>query len=360
MYVHSGTGDSTNASQGAAGIFYQPGCTSCSAHDLTIHDTTIGVENQGVDDANVVYNSDIYDVNWGVQHQTHSGQTTTNFSVHDNHIHSSANWDDGGAFHHDLLFLFNSSAGQGNFNGVYIYNNLFDGPMGSGSTAHLYFGGGGQINTFVYNNVFTNLGQSTGLGNSLMELTGEATQQVFVYNNTVVGAGPTIDNSGDGCVALQGHITFINNAVTGCSPLVLIQDGTYGTGSPTIISINYNTYGQSGSTPWVGTSGGESSLAGWRSYTGGETNSTLNTGGLNLASNGSPNSGSPVLGAGTNRTSSCSATMEPLCSSTSDGDLLTVNARPPTPTPWDTGAYWQGGDTATQPEPPTGLVASVN
>ena len=125
--------------------------------------------------------------------------------------------------------------------------------------------------------------------------------------------------SPDGCVAMQGHITFVNNAVTACNPLVLIQNGTYGTGAPTIVQINYNTYGQSGSTPWVGTSGGESSLAGWRSYTGGETNSTLNTGGLNLASNGSPNSGSPVLGAGTNRTSSCSATTEPLCSSTSDG-----------------------------------------
>lgn len=344
MYVHSTASDTSTGAGGGSGIFYQAGCSSCSAHDLTIHDVYVGIQNQGTDSGNTIYNDYIYHINWGVQHQTEGSEVTTNFSVHDTHISSAANWDTtGGVYHHDLLFLFNNSAGQGEFNGVYIYNNRFDGPMGNDSTAHIYFGGGGQINTYIYNNVFNNAGQSTGLGNSLLEPTGEARQQIFVFNNTIVGKGS--GESPDGCVAMQGHITFVNNAVTACNGsdgLVLIQNGTYGTGAPTIVQINFNTYGTFGGTAFVSPSNSYTTLAGWQGYAG-EANSTLNAGGLNLASNGSPNAGSPVINAGTNETSLCSGSVSALCSDTSYGDQRIPVARPSSGA-WTVGAYnFSGG-----------------
>lgn len=161
-----------------------------------------------------------------------------------------------------------------------------------------------------------------------------------------MGAGPAVeDANGTNCTTLQGHLTSENNAFQACATLVQIQNGTYGTGSPTIVLVDYNAYANGSTTnTWQDASGifyipsGTSPFipTGWITYTGGEAHSFYNSSSLSLNSNGSPQSNSPVIGVGTNLYSVCNGQAIPglgaLCSD------INGNARPSSGA-WDMGAF---------------------
>jgi hypothetical protein len=351
MYQHKSFSDNTGGAGDISGWLWQG--NEISLHDSTIHDVSAGFQGSGsgAKSSNVsVYNNYFWNINWGVSGGTASGQTNSNWSIHDNHFGSTANWDDSSnTYHHDRIFLYDTVAGQGNFSGVYIYNNLFDGASGCCATAQVYFGGGSEQDTYIFNNVFNNGGQSTGLANALLEETGGSSDTIWTYDNTIIGAGALVDT--EDCVQLEGTVVFENNIVVGCNTLLLAK------GDVTFTTIDYNSYGPSGTNAWQ-SSGGSSnyiSLSAWQSFTKSEGHSQK-VSNLDLTSSGVPETGSPVLQAGINLSSLCSGPLVALCSDTSAGDTRTPGSRPATGA-WDAGSYEDPVDPP--PVPPTGLSAVV-
>lgn len=352
VYQHTSFADNTGGAGDVAG-WQMSGVSNNLLHDSTIHDVSAGLNGNGGPTTNIsVYNNYLWNINWGVAQGTTTGQTQSNWLIYNNHFGATANWDNSGnTYHHDRIFLYDNCSGCGNFSGVYIYNNLFDGPSGNSSTSQMYFGGGQQQNTYIFNNFFNNGGQSTHIDNALLEATGEATQTVWIYNNTVVGAGTSIDDQL--CSIVQGHLVFENNASESCAALLLLQDGTYGTGPPTIVTLDYNAYGNGLSDIWQWSGHtSENTLAAWQTETGKEAHSSYTAGGLSLNSNGTPQAGSPVIGAAANLYSVCNGQPNPglgaLCYD------MAGNPRPVSAA-WDEGAYKYS--TPSNPNPPSSITA---
>jgi hypothetical protein len=300
-------------------------CHSNSVHDCTIHDAFAGLLGTCDQDNDLsFYNNNIYNVNWGFYHGTSLGHSQSNISIHDNNFGSVSKWDQiNNNNHHDRLFLCTGGNGYaGSFNGVYIYNNLFNGTSGYSSTGMIYFGGGSQKNTYVYNNVFDD-SKGVNTMNALLELTGGDSVTAWVYNNTLIGAGIGIEQV---CVQLQGTAVFENNIATGCATLVQAKSGLV------FSSINNNTYGNANAAQIFQSASGYTnyaSLAAWRTFTGGEAASTYTSGGVSLNSDGILKNGSPAIAAGANLTS--------LGIPSLNKDKAGI-ARPSSGA-WDTGAY---------------------
>jgi hypothetical protein len=378
IYRHTSYSDTNGDSNSFTGI--QAPAPYFTVHDATIHDVSaaINVNASGSTASNeTFYNNNMWNINWGISNGGYASLVNTNWSVHDNHFGSTANWDDSNdSYHHDRMFLYADSNDQGSWNGVYIYNNLFDGNSGINSTAMLYFGGGSQQNTYIFNNVFDNTASTSAIDNGLLTLAAMGPATLFLYNNTIIGAGVTVDAGRQGCTVLEGHVTFVNNIVTGCDQLMYLQNGLHSSGGPYVVYMDYNTYGAANSNKVFTHDGSPqyfTSISAWRSFTGQEAHSTLNLGGVDLNSQGVPQAGSPALSAGLNMTSltpgggsvsdGCgSGILAALCSDTTFGDTRSASLRPALPTAWTTGAFATGaasGTTATRPAAPTDLGATV-
>lgn len=352
-----------------------------TVNDSTIHDVSSGinVNASGPTASNEnFYNNNFWNINWGITNGGYGSLVNTNWAVHDNHFGSTANWDDSNnTYHHDRMFLYADSNDQGSWNGVYIYNNLFDGNSGLNSTAMLYFGGGSQQNTYIFNNVFDNTASTSAIDDGLLTLGAMGPATLFLYNNTIIGAGLKIDSGRQGCLVLQGHITFVNNVVTGCDQLVYLQNGLKNSGGPYVVYMDYNTYGVTNPNKVFTHDGSPqyfSTLAAWQQFTGQETHSTLHLSGLNLGKQGVPLSGSPAIDSGLNMTGNSpgggsiadgcnSGPLSALCSDTSLGSTRTPSQRPGTGTDWTTGAFIFGDATTaappSRPAAPTNLEVTV-
>ncbi len=340
----------TNGGSTEAILTTGSGCTNCSFHDLTIHDAFIGVDNGGAQDTNVsLYSAFLWNTNWGFYRGTSEGNTQTNISVHDSHFGSVSNWDQvADNNHHDRIFMADGIAGQGNFNGLYIYNNLFDGTSGCCSTAMIYWGGGTEQNAYVFNNVF-NDSQGVNSMNALLELTGGSGDTAWVYNNTLIGAGTSIEGN---CVQLEGTVVFVNNAITSCAATVLAKSDI------TFSMIDYHSYANANSSYIWESAGGTIhyvSLPAWQAFTAGEAHSTYSAS-LLLSATGVPEMGSPAINAGTNLTPLCTGVLVALCSDTSAGGTRTPSTRPSAGS-WTAGAF--NYSVGSGPNPPTSLSALV-
>jgi hypothetical protein len=378
IYQHTSYDDNTGGSNSFTAI--EAPAPYFTVHDCTIHDVSAGinVNTSGATASNEnFYSNNFWNINWGIANGGYGTLVNTNWSVHDNHFGSTGNWDDSNnTYHHDRMFLYADTNDQGSWNGVYIYNNLFDGNSGLNSTAMLYFGGGSQQNTYIFNNVFDNSGSTTAIDDGLLTLGAMGPATLFLYNNTIIGAGVTVDAGRQGCVVMEGHITFVNNVVTGCDQLMYLQNGLKGSGGPYVVYMDYNTYGAANPNKVFTHDGSPqyfTSLPSWREFTGQESHSTLNLSGVTLSTVGVPLSGSPAINAGLNMTTTSpgggsvtdgcgSSLLSALCSDTTLGSTRTPLLRPSSGA-WTTGAFVTGGASApssTRPAAPTNLGATVN
>jgi hypothetical protein len=267
----------------------------------------------------------------------------TGFSYFGNHLHYFNTWNEtsGYAYHHDGLHIYTYSTPLTNLN---IYNNKFDGDMGSG-TAWLYYEqyapGTGSINIFnnIFNSYATQSGNGAGGSRAIEFEGGSITGRV--YNNTIIGvvhsgsifSGPYNNGSPAPDMDLR------NNTISGQLESLLEGSGVNS-------STNNNAYDFSGGN-FINILGGPSSLAAWRLLCGCDSASV--SGSPDLNSNFIPNSGSILIGAGQNLT---------------DLGITALNSdyagnRRPSSGNWDIGAY-ASGTTAAQPNPPTSLAATVN
>jgi len=361
MYIHP-----TNNGGGGSIDQTQVRAISMSGSNWTVNNNTIHdcgwclFQAYGNNDTNTqIYNNNIYNMDHGWMLATGSSNSFTNAFFHDNQVHDTGNWDASGCpFHHDGIHTFGTNGSK--MSGVYIYNNYFYGSWGSCQTGFIFIEGGGSstpshMQSFaVWNNVGI-VGAGSGLDtNGWFGLfSGESgTQQVF--NNTILGPNNS-DNSL--CYSMYGlsNLSFQNNVVTNCGDPVEINSSTF-----LAANVDHNFYGTScgnGNNCFVWNNNFKGSFPNWKPAClcdshGLQSNSAL------LNSDGSPQTGSPVIGAGMNLTSIATGILASLKDDTSQGDKRTPAARPPSGN-WDAGAFLFGSGGGA-PNPPTGLAAVVH
>jgi hypothetical protein len=300
-----------------------------------------------------------------------------NLWIHDNRFTDWLPWTySGGGTHLNGIHCYDlsigSSATSGGIQNFYLWNNLFDGDMGTSSwTTWVYLeadwggcGSGYWGNTtstaYVWNNVFAG---SLDLPNARLDICAGTGHQV--YNNTFY-VGTT--NSGR-CFSLMGNGsatgTFYNNAFTGC------DQNTYFVGMASV-TADYNYYANySGGNFYFDGLGTQTNVfSTWQKACSCDSHSAANASGtIGVNSLGLPSTGSALLLQGSNMMSTATGNFATLANSTTAGaSVSSPEARPSgscssqgTSSCWDIGAYEiSNGSSDPPPNPPTGLAASVS
>ena len=351
MYMHTA---SSNDSGGNNGIGMNG--NNISIDNNSIHDTCWAI-NTGYAPAGTsnvsVFNNTLYNIDHGVAvGDTGNAASLSGLYIYGNVIHDFSNWDTTGNYwHHDGIHVFanyTSSISPP----VMIYNNYIYGNWGANDNAGIYlevYANSSNMGThYVFNNIFAPSGGmcANGAINDLVHGTG-----MNFYNNTMVGNGV------GACGVLVGSqaatSSVIENSIysgNGMSGQTAIIDTT---GGSTMSTSDYNSWYKTYTGDAMRYNAWYTSVALWTSGTGFDRNSI--TSNPNLNSNYQPNSGSPVIGAGTNLYSTCNGQPVPGL-----GALCNDYAGNPRPSSgnWDIGAYaYATGDPP--PAPPTGLAAVV-
>jgi len=349
LYVHSSAAD-VSAPQSQLNCIYALDANSFTVNHMTCHDTGWAVVG-GANNLTIAY-SDFYNVDHGLAFGPRG--ISSGFSIHDNHIHGYANWDNTtNVYHHDGLHMWGQSGGVVS-NGA-IYNNLFDGDCGANITAHIFLQDSVK-NVSVYNNVFlvpTNrIIQALwfqGVANS-GSLPGGIPTGNSAYNNFIRAGG---HNRGSGMlVAAQYNFTAINNVLFGGNSDIAVEAG----GSLSSAGINNNIYedllvdaGSYNSFAYQGHT--YRALASWQAACHCDSRSKLVPASqINAGSLGQLLSGSVAISAAANLLNISSGNLTPLSKDK-------VGAARPLSGTWDAGAYKYGSVPLLSS--PTGLSATV-
>jgi hypothetical protein len=337
IYVHSSASDDSE-DQTLMRCIWMSG-SNWAVHDNTMHDAGFCVYNYfGNGDTNVrIYNNNIYNVDHGVTPNGYGSVSASHFYVYNNHIHDYANWDTtSDAYHHDGVHAYGT--GGANLTDLEIYDNQFDGNTGVNFTSHIYIekpdSSASLTNTLVFNNV---LDGTKAPANTFGLLGIGALSGAQVYNNTIVGTNINANY----CVLISGgNAVLKNNLMSGCADFIYEYSSSSG------VTLNDNTYAAVGSCGWGDPNGGcYQTIAAWRSFSGQDSASQL-VASASLSSTYVPSASSPAVTAGVNLTS--------LGITLLDSDKA-ATARS-TSGSWVAGAF-NTGTTASQPAPPTGLLA---
>jgi hypothetical protein len=342
----------------------------------TIHDCGWCLYNvYGNGDSNIqVYNNEIYHWDHAYMFATSGANSASNFSFHDNNIHDNLNFETIGCVYHlDGIHFFGTVGSS--MSDIYVYNNWFHGTLSGPCSSGFIFMEGGTgtpshaSNSYWWNNVFDASGSDAPNANGWVGIfSGESGETKFV-NNTMVAVNGS-DN--DVCYNIKAvnNLTFEDNVVSNCG----IQVG-FGqlTGTST---IDYNVYGtscQNGNNCFVFNGAFEGNFSTWKNalkaagINGADAHSVF-TLTPNLNTNGTPQSNYVGSQWGVNLASLASGVMASLSDDTTQGDRRTALARPssascssqPSSNCWGIGAYQVSGTASSPPNPPSGLVASVN
>jgi hypothetical protein len=287
----------------------------------TLHDASwcLYEYGNGSESNTQIYGNDIYNIDhgWTVT----GGGPYGHLYFHHNHMHDMGVWDacdSGSNCHHDGIHCFFGPGSGTSFADSYIYDNVFDGTMGTNATAWIYLesnSGSPCANAsskwWIFNNVFSSSDQ-VSTNPYVTVATGTVPNKAYLYNNTF--SGPGSGHYGANASACSDtSVDFENNAVGGCA-----QFNGAGSGS-----TDYNAYAfQSAATNCWPASGGTCNFASWQA--------TGHDGHGNFAKAGAV--GSNAAGVGTNLTSLCTGGLVPLCSDINGNPRSTSGS-------WGAGAY---------------------
>jgi len=346
FYVHTSLSDNSVDATQDNGILFS-GSNITIANNV-VHDIgwALYADWGNGDGNNAIYGNDIYNVDHGIASTT--GVAGGNFGplyIYDNNIHDFANWDTNtNDYHHDGIHCYTvvSQPGASHYSGLYIYDNRFGGTVGNSTTADIFmegnYGSSGATpcsdatsSVYIFNNVFSSTDAVTD-NPYLTDSAGDG----GMYNNTVLGQRNT--QARGGCISYTDQppgakAALENNILSNCNNLIG-GDPTndYVSGSP-----DYNVYASGGSNSFVcnGNFYNFSQFSNWQTCMSADSHSKAMSSAI-LNSDGSPQSGSPAIGEGTNLTSLCSGQPNPglgaLCEN--------INGTPrPTTGPWNAGAY---------------------
>jgi hypothetical protein len=275
------------------------------------------------------------------------GNTISNFAV----------WDDstgGEKYHHDGIHLYACNASSASVSNLAIYNNSFEGPVGSCCmTAPIYLENEPNTATllsgYIFNNTFTySVGDCKNTCGNGMINPQAGTTTVLVANNTLYGDPANQNGVCYNTSTPVSGLSIVNNVMTGCGELISISSALMAAQQP-----DYNVYANSGSSAFVcnGNFYSAAQFSSWKSCIGADAHSSYQSS-AKLNSDLTLQAGSPAIGAASNLSSQCVGVAAPLCTD------KVGNARP-TSGAWDAGAFVYSAN-AGQPNPPSGLYATVN
>lgn len=349
LYVHTSVSDVT-APQSQLNCVYALDSNDFTINRMTCHDTGWAVVG-GANNLTIEY-SNMYNIDHGLAFGPRA--TSSGFSIHDNHFHGYANWDNTtNVYHHDGVHMWGQNGGVVS-NGS-IYDNLFDGDCGANITAHIFLQDSVK-NVAVYNNVFlvpTNrIIQALwfqGVANS-GSLPGGVPTGNSAYNNFIRAGG---HGRGSGMlVAAQYNFTAYNNVLMGGNSDIAVESG--GTLSSTGLNNNiyedllvdagsYNSFSYQGHT--------YRSLALWQAACHCDSRSKLEPASkINASSLGQLLSGSVAISAAANLLNISSGSLTAL-SKDKIGAARQLSGY------WDAGAYKYGS--VAPLSSPTGLTATI-
>jgi hypothetical protein len=223
-------GDSYICASGCAVDNAGAKCLSFSGHDWlidhnTFHDASwcLYEYGEGSDANNRISNNNIYnfDHGWAIT----GGGPYGKLYFNNNHIHDMGIWDacdSGSNCHHDGIHCFFGGNGT-SFAGSYIYNNTWDGTVGTNATGWIFLepNSGSACsssgNWYVFNNIFSSSDQVST--NDYVGSCSTVCATVYTYNNTFKGPGPG-HYGGNGAGCGWGYAAFKNNVSGGCARLV--------------------------------------------------------------------------------------------------------------------------------------------
>jgi hypothetical protein len=257
--------------------------------------------------------------------------------ISNNEIYDAWSWDDPkDSFHHNGIMVFDTNAGSG-FTGIVIRGNYIHGDFGKNVTAWIFIDDNAKdiTGTLFYNNVLVNGGSLHGPANLYITDSGSAST---FYNNVIFGNG---FGSGLGATA---NATIKNNVISSVAQFIAVK-------SP-IVAIDHNQYMNgvpSGCDKWLyggGPCSGQKTMAAWQAACSCDGSPSAYDSANSVNPDGSPQAGSPAIGAGANLTS--------LNIPALDFDKRGI-ARPSTGA-WNAGAYqFSGTSSSAFPAKPTGL-----
>jgi len=353
LYDHTSFNDAAAGTDGLA-------CVQFSGSNFFIHDNKfrdVGwclYQNYTNDSGVRIYNNDISRMSHGI---TCAGASfiQDNLQIFNNHLHDMANWNtSGNDYHLTGIHCYNGSGGK--IQNVYIYNNLFDGSLGTCCITGWIFMEGTSSGTpwtdstgtvFLWNNIFST---DLDIPNGLVYIGSGRAHEVL--NNTWNGP-----NAGGGGVCLQFNtsatsVTIENNVIQGCNQLV------NGVSGSTFSVIDYNVYGSAsgGNAVWQFGGMNSSSFSSWKSTCNCDSHSQASISGplKNISPSGVPSSGFMGIGTASSLANVASGSMSSLLMDTGAGGTHIPVTRT---LPWDAGAYKSGSGVALMP--PSGLQALV-
>jgi hypothetical protein len=341
LYVHTSASDTAIGNSSVNCIYNNGSFTNWTISNNTMHDVSWCISIQYGNSTNAVISGNtIYNVDHAIAFGGPApGNTLNGVTISGNKIRDYSNWDTtANAYHHDGIHIWGyNDNGSDAISNISIYDNAFGGCVGQNVTAHIFMeaNGGNTRSVTIFNNTL----MDTCAGNVTNGFITTGVDSGYqIYDNTAIGA------STDTCYATSSSpsVVFKNNVASGCGTFMdVTTGGGFATGG-----LNNNVYANSGrSNVFVYHGNYTSSLSSWQSETGQDANSVYAANAL-LNSNGSPQIGSPVIGAGVNLTS-LGVTML-------DSDI--VGTARPVSGAWDVGAFVYSG----APAPPTGLTATPN
>jgi hypothetical protein len=292
------------------------GATNISIHDGKVHDAnwSITMLSEFVNNGPVtIFNEDSYNDNHGIAVGVQDN-SSLGITIHDMHFGSMVNWDDctpaqvsGGTclsnFHHQGFHPYtNAFDGRITFT---LYNSLFDGDPGVTTTAHMF--PEGSVAGLVFNNVFivpSNRNMSNGTFSNINTASGGTNvKSIKFYNNTLIYL-TTANVNGTNLLG-SGTVDVRNNAITYAntnSPDIATAEGATGT-------WDFNVYASPLPASQLFTitgSGNQLTYAQWKATALAPDSHSIaiQAPPMNLnTTTGAPQTGSPVINAGTNLTS---------------------------------------------------------
>jgi hypothetical protein len=351
IYINEGSSSSASDTAGdnTAGIVFSGNSTSSIADNNTVSQAKTGimfVADPNGDASNIqIYSNNIRDIDWGICiGGGDNGDTINNAIIHDNTITDWTNWQfPSGLYHQDGVILFNVGNPSAGLTAT-LYNNYIYGDLGVGSATGFIYCADFTTCT-IYNNLLVNTGHNI-YGMMWLGQSGNWGKNMYVYNNTVVGA-----SASDVCIMLtiSGKAVFENNVCTGPGGVGMYS--TYLTSlasfAATISTSNHNVWNIGADGAWGSqANGATASYSAWQAY-GFDAAST--TGDPKLDGTYHLQSGSSATGLGANLTGLSIASL--------DLDKA-LNPRSSGTASWDAGVY-NASSSSGAPAAPTGLAASV-
>ncbi len=315
-----------------------------------VHDCGFCIQNFYSDgDTGVqVYLNDFYRMDHGYVLAANAANHATNFYMHDNKFHDTANWDAPGGcpYHHDGLHTYSTNLSS-TMDGFYYYNNNGFGDWGTCPTGFVFAEGGSGTpshlhNTYWWNNVFVVPPTAGANTNGWFGIfSGEAPGVTQVLYNSFYGGSGT-NNGVSMNVGSVNNLTLKGNMVDHDGQLANIGSLTNTPAS----QVDYNFYGygcQNGNNCFVYNGSFMGNFANWKATSGFDAHSPIatqnNTNQHISSTDASPSLGYLGFNAGVNLQGLATGPLVSLSLDTTLAGTRTATARPSGSTPWTIGAY---------------------